>query len=233
MADRQQLALDLRLQCLGGQHPDDFLISDANREAVRWLDGWRQWPAPALILYGPAGCGKSHLVGWFCERTDGLSLPVDALVDVDHHGLAACGRVCVVEDADRPRSEATEQPLLHLYNAVAAAGGRLLLTARVPPRAWSIRLPDLRSRLQAAPTAAILAPDEALLGAIVRKLFEDRQLIVDDDVVNYLLPRIERSFAALSQIVDRLDHAALKAQRRLTVPFVRAALTEDKSLDRT
>jgi ATPase involved in DNA replication initiation len=228
MADRQ-LVLDLTLP--EGRDPDDFLISDANREAVHWLECWRRWPAPALILYGPPGCGKSHLVSWFRGHTQAKVI-APASIDVRNDGIfAAAAGMYIVEDADRA-DEAAEEPLLHLYNVVAAGGGRLLLTARVPPRDWPVRLPDLRSRLQAAPTAAILAPDDTLLGAILIKLFRDRQLAVDDDVVSYLLPRIERSFDALPRIVDCLDRSALAARRRLTVPFVRAVLQEHGSLDR-
>lgn len=227
MADRQ-LVFDLALP--EGRHPDDFLVSDANREAVRWLESWRQWPGPALILYGPAGCGKTHLINWFCAQTATTPLSLDAIGGWDERILTPAKGVTIVEDADRA-DRAAEEPLLHLYNAIAAAGGRLLLTAREPPRAWPTRLPDLRSRLQAAPTAAIHAPDDALLGAILIKLFRDRQLAVDDDVVNYLLPRIERSFDALPRVVTCLDRAALSSQRRLTVPFVRALIRESGAID--
>lgn len=230
MHDRQ-LVLDLQAERPDRWHPEDFLISDANREAVRWLERWRDWPAPALILYGPAGCGKTHLVSWFRARNEATVFALADLGQPDDRLIAAADGICIVEDADRA-TDAAEEPLLHLYNIVAAAGGRLLLTARVPPRAWPIRLPDLRSRLQAAPTAAILAPDDALLGAILIKLFGDHQLAVDDEVVSYLLPRIERSFEALPRIVALLDRSALAAQRRLTVPFVRAVLQVDGADDR-
>lgn len=227
MADRQ-LVFDLALP--EGRHPEDFLVSDANREAVRWLERWHQWPAPALILYGPAGCGKTHLINWFRAHTEAALLDLAAIGGYDERILSPATGVTIVEDADRA-GQAAEEPLLHLYNAIAAADGRLLLTAREAPRAWPIRLPDLRSRLQAAPTTTIRAPDDALLGAILIKLFRDRQLVVDDDVVSYLLPRIERSFDALPRLVVQLDRAALTAQRRLTVPFVRTVLQADGPLD--
>ena len=226
MAERQ-LIFDWPLLRLDRWHADDFLISDANREAVRWVENWQQWPAPALIAYGPAGCGKTHMVSWLCARTAAMQVPLGALAEADPQSLAAGCSLCVVEDADRLSGEATERGLLHLYNSIAAAGARLLLTARLPPKAWPVKLADLRSRLQAAPTTAILAPDDGLLGALLIKLFSDHQLAIDDEVVSYLLPRIERSFAALPPLVERLDRASLTAGRRLTVPFVRQILAAE------
>ncbi len=223
MADRQMIFDWPRLRS-DRWHPDTFLISNANQEAVRWLERWPQWPAPALIAYGPAGCGKTHMVSWFRARTAAVQLSPGALAAIDPHAMAARSKLCVIEDADRLAGLPMERALLHLYNCLAAADGRLLLTARQPPKAWPLQLADLRSRLQAAPTAAILAPDDALLEALLIKLFRDHQLAIDDDVVTYLLPRIERSFATLPPLVDQLDRASLTAGRRLTVPFVRQVL---------
>lgn len=230
MADHQ-LVFDLPPFRPDRWDPENFLVSDANREAVLWLQGWRHWPAPALILCGPTGSGKTHLVNGFCARTDAIVIAATELTRQDPHAIAGRSRPSVIEDVDRFLDETGERPLLHLYNALAAAEGKLLLTARLPPQAWPVRLPDLRSRLNAAPIAPILVPDDGLLAAILIKLFHDRQLLIDDDVVSYLLPRIERSYEALPLLVDRLDRAALTAHRRLTVPFVRQVLSRERLVE--
>jgi DnaA regulatory inactivator Hda len=225
MAERQ-LVLDL-----GGRpswRADDFLVSEANRAAAGWLDRWPDWPAPALVVYGPAGCGKTHLVQGFAARTGALALPRPALAGADPETLAAAHAVIVVEDADGVGGSAADDPgeraLLHLYNSLAAAGGRLLLTARRRVPDWPLRLADLRSRLLAAIAVSIGPPDDELIAAVLVKLFADRQLRVDDDVVHYLVARVERSFAAAQAIVARLDRAALVHRRPVTVPLVRRLL---------
>jgi chromosomal replication initiation ATPase DnaA len=119
---------------------------------------------------------------------------------------------------------ADEVALLQLYNRLREHGGHLLLTARRPVAAWSIRLPDLASRLRAAPAVAIGAPDDALLAALLVKLFGDRQLAVPEDVIGYLIRHMERSFAAARAVVEALDRRALQDQRPVTVALVRAVL---------
>ena len=194
---------------------EDFLVASCNAEAVASIDRWPAWPAPALVLHGPPGSGKTHLAHVWRGRSDAVAFD-PARPD---HG-AAHGAV-LVDDADRL---ADEEALLHLYNLVASGGGSLLITAATPPARWPLRLADLRSRLVAAPTVAILPPDDALLGAVLAKQFRDRQLSVADDVIGYVVPRMERSFAAARALAAALDRAALARRRSITVPLARSVL---------
>jgi chromosomal replication initiation ATPase DnaA len=202
---------------------EDFLISDANRAAVAWIDQWPHWPVPALVLTGPAGCGKSHLAHRFAARSGAALVDAKMLAAVDPLQLAASTPAVVVEDADQA-ADGHAVSLLHLVNAAKEAGASLLLTAKAPPAAWALPLADLRSRLRAMATVEIVAPDDALLAAVMVKLFADRQLRTDESVIAYLLPRIERSFAAAKAVVAALDAASLQRGRPVTVALARAAL---------
>ncbi len=215
-----QLTLPLPTRAALGR--DDFVIGDANRAAVAWVDRWPDWPAPVLTIHGPPACGKSHLATVW-------QLRADAVVADDIDALAVSTelpRALVLEAADDYVATAELAPLFHLYNRLAEAGGHLLLTGRTAPSRWEIGLPDLRSRLVAAPAVAIGAPDEALLSAVMAKLFADRQLRVSGDVISFLLLRIDRSFAAVRRVVDRLDAAAMQARAPITVPFARRVLAD-------
>jgi chromosomal replication initiation ATPase DnaA len=119
----------------------------------------------------------------------------------------------LVEDADRDGFDETE--LFHLINAVRSAGTNLLITARSWPMAWGVTLPDLASRLKAATTVEIGPPDDLLLSQILLKLFADRQLLLDDKIIAYIVPRMERSLAAAQAIVERLDRLALARGTRI------------------
>lgn len=199
-----QLALPLAYRAADGEA--DFFVSDANRDAVAWLDRWPDWPQPQTLLIGPPASGKSHLARLFARRA-----------------LAAC----VSDDAHRVPADA----LFHAWNAATLAQP-LLLTAPILPRLWADRLPDLASRLAATPTFAIHAPDDALLAAVLAKQFADRGLRVDPAVAAYLLARIERSFAAAAALVDRLDAAALSAGCGVTLPLARAVLAAQGDVPR-
>ena len=210
----RQLALDLGHRPALGR--EDFLIAPANRDAVAWIDRWPDWPHFALALAGPAGAGKSHLAAVWRARTGATMAPEPA--DVAERGCY------VLDDADRI---ADETVFLHRYNLIAERGGNLLLIARESPSRWRIGLPDLRSRLASVPVAELDPPDDSLLAAVMVKQFADRQLRPPDDVVVYLLTRIERSFAAVRRIVAALDHAALSERRPITVALAREILTRE------
>ena len=218
MAGSAQLPLDL------GHAPaflaTDFLIADCNAEACGWLDRWPAWPAFALALAGPPGCGKSHLAEVFRQRCGGIRMAASALAEDDLPGLAQAPAV-IVEDADQGVDEAL---LLHLYNLIGEARHHLLLTARQAPARWPVALPDLRSRLASIPVAAIGAPDDRLLEALLLKLFADRQMRIGPEIVSFLVPRMERSFGAARRLVTAIDAAALSGHRPVTVPLVRQVL---------
>ena len=218
-----QLALDLgHRRALGA---NDFLIADCNRQAVAWIDRWPDWPSPGLAIHGPPGCGKSHLVEVWRQRTGARRLEAgDLAAGRDPLELLAGADAAAVEWGDAPGT-AGEETLLHLYNSLAERHGSLLLTATAPPARWPLALADLASRLGALPAVAIEAPDDRLLAAVMVKQFADRQLAVDEDVIDYLLARIERSFAAARALVAALDRAALAGRRPITVPLAREVLS--------
>ena len=210
----RQLALDLGHRAAHGR--EDFFVAPANQDAVAWIDRWPGWPHFALALSGPAGAGKTHLGAVWQARAGAEPAPEPARV-------VPRARY-VLDDADRIGDETA---LLHLYNQIAEHGGNLLLIARESPARWRIALPDLRSRLSIVPVAALAAPDDALIAAVMVKQFADRQLRPADDVILYLLPRIERSFAGVRAIVAALDEAALSQRRAVTVALARDVLAHE------
>ena len=208
----EQLAFDLPVREALGR--EDFLVAPANALALDAIDGWRGWPGGKLVLTGPAGAGKTHLAHVWAAETGARVVAATALDPAET--LAAAGRV-VVEDAERIAGDrAAEEALFHLHNMLAADDGRLLLTARRAPAHWPLVLPDLASRVQAAGIARLETPDDALLSALIVKLFADRQIAVSPALVRYLVARMERSFAAARALVAALDARALERGRPVT-----------------
>ena len=178
----------------------DFLISDANREAFEHLRRWSLWPVMATLITGPRKSGRSLLGRIFVRKTGGRLFD-----DVEEHD---------------------EEELFHAWNQAQATRKPLLMIASAAPPAWEISLPDLRSRIAATPQVAIAEPDDELFGHLVTKLLGDRGIATPPDLATYLVPRIERSYVAVQQIVDVLDRAMLSNHRRMTVQMARKALID-------
>jgi len=221
-----QLSLDLGFRPALGRA--DFLVAPCHAAAVAWIDRWPDWPAPVVALWGPAASGKTHLLEVWRARSNAVVIAARTLTSAALPRLLGAAHAAVIDEAQ----SADEEALLHLYNVLAERQGHLLLAARDPPARWTIRLADLRSRLLAGPAVGVEAPDDALLGAVLVKLFADRQLRISEDLIAYLLPRIERSFAAAQAMVAALDQAALADQRAVTVRLARDILSRDRNPDR-
>lgn len=205
--------------------PEDFVAAPSNRAALAWIARYPDWPAPLVALHGPTGSGKTHLLHLWRRRAEAI-MPEPGALTVDNlvQALGDARAVALDLADDGPAPE--EAALLHLYNLMRDRGGHVLMASRLAPARWVVRLPDLRSRLAAAPSVAIEPPDDALLGAVLGKLFADRQLRPEPDVVAYLVPRIERSLAAAGRIVDALDRRALVLKREITTALARELLDE-------
>ncbi|MBV9824796.1 MAG: DNA replication protein [Alphaproteobacteria bacterium] len=199
----------------------DFLASDSNRAALGWIERWPDWPAHTLILHGPPGSGKTHLTRLWQERSDAIVLAGPELTDQTPAGLAP-RRAIAVDMAD----SASERALLHLYNWSKETGGNVLIVARQAPLRWAVALPDLASRLRAAPEVAIGTPDDALLSAVLVKHFADRQVRVEPSLIGFLLRRMERSLAAADAIAAALDDAALGRKGPISIPLARRVIAE-------
>ena len=195
----------------------DFLEDSSNAQALAWLDRPADWPGRRLAVFGPPGVGKTHLGRAFAATQGWRLLDGPAL-----RGLPApAPGGTVLDDADAVPHPAT---LLHLVNLAAERGEGLLLLAREPPARWPVALPDLASRLRATTAVGIGPPGEALLAALLAKLFADRQLRVAPEVQAWLLARLPREAAALAEAVARLDRAAMQARAPVTRALARAAL---------
>ncbi len=195
---------------------EDFLRGPGNAAALDLVESWPHWPARAVALIGPQGSGKSHLAAIWASLSGARRLASAALDEAGVPVALSSGALAIERGDARDPRDLDERAMFHLLNLAREQQGFLLLTARSAPAGWQIALPDLASRLRALPVVNLAAPDDAMLRAVLVKLFADRQLEVDDGLITYLAVRIERSFAAAQAIVAALDREALRRQRPVT-----------------
>lgn len=211
----QQLRLPLESHGVS----EALVESACNAEAMRVLARWPDGVGAVLALSGPGGSGKSRLAAAWAERVGAMALHGAEAALIDPGELE--GRPVLLDRAQ----DADDESLFHLINLAAAGGGALLLVSRDPPRAWPSALPDLRSRLDAIRAVAVEAPDDAVMAAILRTRFVERSITPSEDVIDYLVRRLDRSADAASRAVDRLD----ALHRPVTRALARLALDKDFS----
>lgn len=209
----EQLGLDLPSKPALGR--EDFLVAPSNALAVALIDTWPDWQARKLVLTGPEGAGKTHLLHVWASRSEATIIEASQVAEADIPELA--NAPVAVENVPQIGGDAeTETALFHLHNLTLANGQSLMFTGDLPLAGWPLDLPDLKSRLQGATSAQLDPPDDTLLAAVLTKQFADLQITPQANLISYLVTRIDRSFAAARDIVHRLDKASLARKRPIT-----------------
>lgn len=192
---------------------DDFLAGPPNAAALSLVDRWPDWPAQTMTLVGPEGSGKSHLASIWAEMAGARHLSGKRLGEADLPAAFATGALVV---DDLVPEDIDERALFHLLNLAREEGAYVLFTARTQPAGFPVVIRDLASRLRAIPTVTLAPPDDALLRALMVKLAADRQIELDEPLVNFLANRIERSFSAVHAAIKQLDLEAMRQHRPVT-----------------
>ena len=211
----QQLILNLR--SLPSMGRNDYFVSEVNKEAVSWLDSWPNWTTFGFIVCGPLGSGKSHLAqvlrtlshGDIIEAKDISSKNIDQLSEK---------KCLIIENLESLTSETL---LFHLYNMLLENKNNLMLTSKFNVSQINFELPDLKSRLLSMPQVSIGLPDDRLLKNLLIKQFLDKGILVEMDVIDYLIKRIDRSFEAISKLVAKIDFKSLEKAKKITIPFIK------------
>lgn len=221
----KQLVLDMPFRTALGR--EDFLVGACNADAVAMIDRFPDWRTPVLVVIGPAGSGKTHLAHVFAERSGAAISEARTLDDAAVPTLLDRG-AAVIEDVAAPLDE---RALFLLVDSAQRQRIPLVLTSRSAIGDWPVARPDIVSRLKLATVVLVSLPDDALISGLFVKLFADRQLTVSPDVIRYLVTRIERSFTAVRELVDRLDQRSLALRRPITTSLAREALADLEKTD--
>lgn len=205
------------------------MANGCNEKALRAVEMWPEWPFFALVVYGPQGSGKSHLAHVFAEHAASCTeRPFPVLIinaqEINNKNVARIHREnpCLVVENLTPR--ANNEALFHLFNLYQNEGGYILFTAEDAPARMRFKLPDLQSRLNMVPTIAIEEPDDEMLTMLVVKMFNDRQIMISPEVLNYIIRNMQRSFSYARRLVEEVDMISLARKRAVTVPLVKEAM---------
>lgn len=217
----RQMVLDLPLRAALGR--EDFLVTPSNEAAVAVIDRYPAWPSYAMVLLGAPGSGKSHLLEVWRQASEARLIRADDLATL---APGALNEIKALAIDDAPGGRLNETALFHLFNLARQTGGHILIATESHPVTWGVALPDLASRLKALPVAKLEPPDDALLRGVLVKLFGDRQLMVDEQVISYLMLRMPRSLDVARGLVSAIDQLALEEKAAITKPLVSRVLQQ-------
>lgn len=207
--------------------PEDFsaealILSQSNREAASTLARWREWPGRALALIGAAGAGKSHMARVWAQAMGARTAPQGACAADLRDLLLGAERMLLID----PVEDLDDLALTLVLDLARDGDGAVLLTARSPPAAWGVSLPDLRSRLVALATAHLREPDQDLLAGVLRRLCRTRFMLMEDDVARYCAARMVRSFHAAGALIEAIERVNVRANQPISHEIARRALRE-------
>lgn len=223
----QQLPLSFTTHpCMEAQ---DFMVTDCNREAYLMIDSWPNWLSNGLFIYGPKGCGKSHLAHIFAEKILSQTgkpssvkiIKAAAINNKNVYRIADEFQHVIVDDL---QPTANNEALFHLFNFYNTPERYMLWTAENPPQRMHLGLKDLQSRLNMLPSIAIKAPDDLMLRMLIAKLFNDRQLFVTQEIVQYILNNCPRSFAYIENLIEEIDAVSLAYQSAINYNIIKRAM---------
>jgi chromosomal replication initiation ATPase DnaA len=199
----------------------DFVVAPGNAQAVAFIDSWPHWPVAVAALFGPAGSGKTHLATIWHAMSGAPILQAGRLRDE-----AVPPGPVIVEDMEQAPPDAARDGRLFALIERATPEAPLLLTGTEPPAQWATDLPDLKSRFEALLALPLWEPDDALLAALARKLFDDRQLVVPSAVIERIVLSLDRTPGAIREFVARADARALSEAKPVSLALVRSLLAQ-------
>lgn len=226
----KQLALAIQLK-------DEATLADFNwcnnpllhQQLLQMLD---QKHERFLYIWGAQGLGKSHVLQAFCQAAQAhesaIYLPLKLLKEwgpESLEGLEDQTIVCIDDIEIIAHDAAWEEALFHLYNRIKdKAEGLLLVSGNLPPATLPLKLPDLRSRLSWGLVIQLNElSDEGKINTLQSYALK-RGFDLPQTVAQFLLNRCARNMHDLQELLNRLDEASLSAQRKITIPFVKAIL---------
>ena len=208
---------------------EDFMVSECNAEAFAMVETWPNWLASGLVIYGPRGCGKSHLAHLFAARVQqALQTPIRvSILNAEQIKMRQVARIaadnqCLVVENLTAKIDA--EALFHLFNLLNEPTRCILWTSETAPSRLHLPLKDLQSRLNMLPSVEISAPDDIMLQTLIVKLFADRQIIISPEILNYIMQNTERSFAYVRDLVEEIDALSLAYQSAVNHQIVNRAM---------
>ena len=196
---------------------NDYYVSKSNYFAKNIIEAWPNWEKKIVNLTGEEYSGKTHLSNIFKKKSKALYLYSN---NIDEHALRKIklSNNIIIENLDESFNE---RLLYSIFNLVEQDNKYLLISSKKPIDAMKFTLPDLVSRLKNCIIAKIDQPDDELIYAIILKSFADRQIKLDNKIIDYIIKRISRSYSKMHEFIYKIDELSLKKKKSINFKIIK------------
>ena len=199
---------------------EDFYVSPSNQEAYDFINNWPKWIKRIVNIFGPSGSGKSHLSSILKTKTKCLEISANELNE-DIIFEFKTKEVLIIENFNEKISE---ELLFSLWNIALQDNKYFLINSIKPISSYKFKLPDLTSRIKSSLNIGIKLPSDDLISAIIAKNFSDKQIMVEEKHIDYIIKRIDRSYEKISQFILTLDKYSLKKGSPFSLKLIKEVL---------
>lgn len=210
---------------------NDFYVSNKNELAYKMIKKWPEWPTQVVYIYGSEKCGKSLVCKLWKNISQGIYINTSNFMEklIAQNDLTYIqNHNWIIDDVDDIISfegNKYEEKILNLINIVKTGGkNNILMTSRKMPRFLDSGLKDLISRISSATVIEMRDPDEILLKKIIEKYLNERNIQINNESLNYLINRIERSYKSALKFAKQIDIMSLEKKTKINKSFLKSIL---------
>ena len=200
----------------------DFYVSKSNEYSFKLLNNWPRWEKNFVNLIGDRFSGKTHLVNIFLEKFNGIKIEAKDLNNETLKKIKLYENI-VIENLN---IEIDENLLFTLINIIDQDNKYLIITSTIPIVNYTFELNDLRSRSKNFILSQIEKPGDDLMYALILKNLSDRQISIDQKLIDFIIKRIDRTYGKISDFIYKIDEISLKRKKPIDFKIIKEALGE-------
>mgnify|MGYP001475430018 FL=1 len=200
----------------------DFYVSENNFSAFKLIESWPKWPSRLVNIFGPTGCGKTHLINILKSKIQSmLILAKDVNAEtLTQYKIKEC---LIIDDFD---NNIKENILYSIINLAFQDNKYLIISSKVSLKKFEIKLDDLKSRFQSFVETGINLPTDDMIRVILTKNFSDKQIQISEKNIEYILKNIERSYEKINSFSSSIDGLSLAKARPINLQLIKKVLNE-------
>ena len=201
---------------------EDFFVSSSNFEAYKLIETWPKWPSRNINIYGPSGCGKSHLANILKKKINSFFINAS---DISNNSLALIKlKECLI--IDNYENNIEENLLYTIINQTHQSNQHVIINSDQPISSLEIKLEDLKSRLNSFSKITIDLPTDDLIKVVLTKNFSDKQIQIDNKLIDFILKHINRSYEDIFNFIKKIDELSLSTGKSININLIKKVLKQ-------